>query len=482
MPLRLLPWSPEYGSALQADPDSYDEPDATAAETFEGEWRARRPSGDPPAAVQIVDGVRRVEAHALDDLPDGETAFGLFGSYAVGAVRCEGDRSWVLDGEGDGEGLRVRRSYLQAGGEPRDREIAAGSARLRFRASTPPTARTPNDLVAALNRLMLDEEARLAETLSADESALTLVDGPLRLRAPGPRVAGYVKRTYRWYLEPRQRALLPDLAVGERTPLFRICGGGEEGDRGGRDRTAWYMRLADLGPHVHPLAGVVEINQDVDVFRFEVPSSDGYLTIRTTGQNATHGILHFPDGSSLLSGYSGVGDNFQIVTGLVASGTYFVEVFQLVRSPDPPFPLQTVEAREYALEVAFNRVPPDQHGDRHGTATRVGPNSSTRGVLQNAEDRDFFRFEVPSSGGYLTIETTGTADTVGTLYLRDGTVRSNDDGGDGFNFRIVTGLVPGGTYVVEVSAFVLDAFPIGEFRIGEYVLHVSVDVVRAGAD
>ena len=107
MPLRLLPWSPEYGSALQADPDSYDEPDATAAETFEGEWRARRPSGDPPAAVQIVDGVRRVEAHALDDLPDGETAFGLFGSYAVGAVRCEGDRSWVLDGEGDGEGLRV---------------------------------------------------------------------------------------------------------------------------------------------------------------------------------------------------------------------------------------------------------------------------------------------------------------------------------------------------------------------------------------
>ena len=259
MPLRLLPWSPEYGSALQADPDSYDEPDATAAEILEGEWRARRPSGDPPAAVQIVDGVRRVEAHALDDLPDGETAFGLFGSYAVGAVRCEGDRSWVLDGEGNGDGLRVWRSYLQAGGEPRDREIVAGSARLRFSAATPPTARTPNDLVAALNRLMLDEEARLAETLSADESALTLVDGPLRLRAPGPRVAGYIKRTYRWYLEPHRRALLLDLAVGERTPLFRIPGGGEDGDRGGRDRTAWYMRLADLGPHVHPLAGVVRL-------------------------------------------------------------------------------------------------------------------------------------------------------------------------------------------------------------------------------
>ena len=262
MPLRLLPWSPEYGSAMQADPDAFDEQDAAQAAdaSIEGEWRARQPSGEPPAAVQIVDGVRRVEAHALDDLADGETAFGLFGSYAVGAVRCEGARSWVLGGETrEGELLRVRRSYLQAGGEPRDREIAAGSARLRFRATTPPTARTPNDLVAALNRLMLDEEARLAETLSADESALTLVDGPLRLRAPGPRVAGYVKRTYRWYLEARHRALLPELAVGERTPLFLIPGGGEGGDRGGRDRRAWYMRLADLGVHVHPLAGIVRL-------------------------------------------------------------------------------------------------------------------------------------------------------------------------------------------------------------------------------
>ena len=41
------------------------------------------------------------------------------------------------------------------------------------------TARTPNDLVAALNRQMLDEAARLAETLSADASALRAVPEPL---------------------------------------------------------------------------------------------------------------------------------------------------------------------------------------------------------------------------------------------------------------------------------------------------------------
>ena len=49
--------------------------------------------------MQIVDGVRRVEAHALDDVAEGETASGLFGSYAVGAVRCDGARSWILDGD-----------------------------------------------------------------------------------------------------------------------------------------------------------------------------------------------------------------------------------------------------------------------------------------------------------------------------------------------------------------------------------------------
>ena len=39
------------------------------------------------------------------------------------------------------------------------------------------TARTPNDLVAALNRQMLDEEAKLAVTLSADASALLSANG-----------------------------------------------------------------------------------------------------------------------------------------------------------------------------------------------------------------------------------------------------------------------------------------------------------------
>ncbi|MCY4615459.1 MAG: hypothetical protein OXC71_03585 [Chloroflexi bacterium] len=257
MTLRLVPWSPEYGSGIEADAGAVDDDGASLVDdAVEGAWRAIRPDAAPLPAVQIVDGVRRVEAHAIEDRDDGTIAFGLFGSYAVGVVRCAGTRAHILE---DDNVLRVRRRYLQAGGdhagvEARDRVVQAGGAALDFRAELPAGAQAPADLVAALNRLMLDEEARLAEELSEDASTLTIVDGPLRLRAPGPRVVGYVKRTHRWYLGAERLALLGDLAVGERTPLFRIA---EDDMR--RDRLAWFLRIADMGTQYHHLAGVVRL-------------------------------------------------------------------------------------------------------------------------------------------------------------------------------------------------------------------------------
>jgi hypothetical protein len=285
MPLRLLPWSPEYGSGLNAEPEPASTgPAAEVDVSIEGAWTPRAPSAEPPAAVQIVDGVRRVEAHAIEDLASGGTAFGLFGSYAVGVVRCEGVRARILDGE---RTLRVRRRYLQASGdgpdpELADREVRAGGTALRFRAELPARAQAPNDLVAALNRLMLDEEARLAEELSEDEAVLTVVDGPLRLRAPGRRVVGYVKRTHRWYLAPAELGLLEALAAGERTPLFRISEGGAEPGRTVHERIAWFLRIADLGARFHHLAGIV---------RLEVP---GALPVAEAAELADQTQLALP--------------------------------------------------------------------------------------------------------------------------------------------------------------------------------------------
>ena len=159
MALRLLPWAPEYGSSLQFDADDAEAASAQVDITVEGPWESRAPKTGAPAAVQIVDGVRRAEAHAMDDGPDGPV-FGLFGSLAVGAVRCDGGGASIVEAD---RIPRVERRYLQTGGEPHDRELPAGTATLRFRAMLPPRARNANDLVAALNRAMLDEEALLAD-------------------------------------------------------------------------------------------------------------------------------------------------------------------------------------------------------------------------------------------------------------------------------------------------------------------------------
>ncbi len=248
MSLRLLPWAPEYGTALQFDSDAeaVGAGAPTVDHTVEGPWRALAPTTPPPASVQIVDGVRRAEAHALDEGTDGGAVFGLFGSLGVGAVRLDPGIARLLP-----ETFHVERRYLATGGAPVARVLTSGAATLHFRAEVPSEATTANDLVAALNRLMLDEEAHLAESLSRDESVLTFVDGPLRLRAAGQRVIGYIKRIHRWYLDAERQLLLLRLQPGERTPLFRIT------EAGGSDRLSWFIRLADVGALFHPLSGVM---------------------------------------------------------------------------------------------------------------------------------------------------------------------------------------------------------------------------------
>ena len=250
MPLRLLPWAPEYGTSMQFDADEAADPPAEVDATVERpRWVPVDPDGEPPAALQIVDGVRRVEAHAMDEGPGGRLLFGLFGSFGVGAVRRDESGARIAE-----QHLRVERRYFQTGGDPLDREVEAGSVTLTFRAETPSLATTANALVEALNRTMLDEEAKLAEELSRDESTLTLVDGPLRiLRSPGHRVVGYVKRIHNWYLDAEQLPLLPRLAVGQRTPIVRLT------SNDGHERYSWFLRLADLGGRYHPLAGLMRL-------------------------------------------------------------------------------------------------------------------------------------------------------------------------------------------------------------------------------
>ena len=95
----------------------------------------------------------------------------------------------------------------------------------------------------------------------------------------------------------------------------------------------------------------------------------------------------------------------------------------------------------------------DDHGDTRATATVVQAPSTTAGDLEEAGDRDWFRFELPGAGR-LTVQTTGRTDTFGRLFRgRSSTPEGeDDDGGSGNNFRI-TADARAGTWYVEVRGF-----------------------------
>lgn len=57
----------------------------------------------------------------------------------------------------------------------------------------------------------------------------------------------------------------------------------------------------------------------------------------------------------------------------------------------------------------------DDHGDTRATATVVQAPSTTAGDLEEAGDRDWFRFELPGAGR-LIVQTTGRTDTFGRLF------------------------------------------------------------------
>ena len=107
------------------------------------------------------------------------------------------------------------------------------------------------------------------------------------------------------------------------------------------------------------------------------------------------------------------------------------------------------------------------HGDSRSSATRVEPGSSTQGELV-PDDVDYFRVEVTESGTLVVAFTTSDLDTYGYIEDSSGTVlSSNDDSGEGANFR-VTARVNAGTYYIRVRGFL-------NSQNGPYTLHVETE-------
>src|SRR3990170_8371884 len=241
--LRADPWTPDHGMGFEV---RFEETPASADPTIETDDGSRPvvPAPAEPGTTWFVDGVRRVELRVLAD-EDGRRAPGLFGSWAVGSVRCDGRASFAEH--------EIGRSVVLAGGFLADVvEVAAGRDRLRYEPASEASS-DPDAPLFGLQRTMQRAEAQLAARIAGRGEGLVLVDGRLGFLDPtASPVVGVVKRFVRAYLDPEHDALLARLAPGERTPLFGLVYVGQS-----LERYAWYSRLVPSRPSLHDHSGVV---------------------------------------------------------------------------------------------------------------------------------------------------------------------------------------------------------------------------------
>lgn len=224
----------------------FEETPASADPSVETEdWS--RPLVPPPAGpgtVWFVDGVRRVELRVIAD-EDGRRAPGLFGSWAVGSVCCDGRAAFAEH--------RIGRSVVLGGGFGAGAiQVPAGGERLSYEPASEPGS-DPDAPLFGLQRRMQRAEAQLAARIAGRGQGLVLVDGRLGFLDPtASPVVGIVKRFVRAYLDAEHDALLASLVPGQRTPLFGLVYEGQP-----LERYAWYARLVRSRAAWHDHAGLV---------------------------------------------------------------------------------------------------------------------------------------------------------------------------------------------------------------------------------
>ncbi len=241
--LRADPWSPDYGGDVEATLAAGEGTEIQVDPTIEtADWSsAIVPEAGPGGPLLFVDGVRRVELRVLAE-DGGRRAWGLAGSYAVGAVRSDGPASFEQPVVG-------RILALGAAIASPDLVVRIGTGEaISYRAIAVP-GDDPEAPLQVLQNEMREAEGRLAAELAP--TGLVLADGPLHYpHGPDAAVVGIAKRMVRTYLEGEPAALLPRLMPGERTPLFAL-------GRQVLDRFAWYQRLIELREPWHELSGIV---------------------------------------------------------------------------------------------------------------------------------------------------------------------------------------------------------------------------------
>jgi hypothetical protein len=244
---RIDPWSVEYGSSLDVDPEAED-PAAGCdpfVETEDWDQPITPHEAQAPSRIVFVDGVQRVDVWGRVQQGDMLLEAAL-ASVAVGASICYPDRAEV---HAPGPAARVLAASAGQTLDPIVVPLSRGE--LRFQPES--SQRTGRDGVHDAIRTRRSElERRLAEDLTDDDS-LVVLDGRLSFDPTrATPVVGFAKTIHRFYLDEPQRQLVFRLGERQRTPVFRIV-------YGDTVRYSWYLRLPFTRPIHHSLAGIVRL-------------------------------------------------------------------------------------------------------------------------------------------------------------------------------------------------------------------------------
>lgn len=209
-----------------------------------GEWRPIAPEMQrPPRVVYFIDGVRRIDARVWITLEDGETRPGICASFAAGVARC-GDSAEICS-------TRVERRLIARAG-PTDLRSSVGVYS--------PRAVQADDVDSLMSALQVDMraiEADVARNISLEEDAVVVFDGPIGSGRDVQPAIGYVKTHRVAYLESDLSAVIPELEVGQRTPIFLI---GEQ-----FTRYTWYARLPMPSLAGNPWSGIIRCEASGDM-------------------------------------------------------------------------------------------------------------------------------------------------------------------------------------------------------------------------
>ena len=204
--------------------------------------------------------------------------------------------------------------------------------------------------------------------------------------------------------------------------------------------------------------GLLTSSNDDNWFRFSFPAAGYWVVAADLPQGAntsTFGQIYGSDGLTLVDSSANypASSNLGLIERITAATTAYLRVTSKNGLFGP-----------YVLYSLYEPDDPDGHAGLPFFGTPLSPNGHDSGTLVRPGDIDFFIIDLPSSGT-LTIQTTGSTDTVG--YLFDANINAidhNDDASfpNNLNFLIRDAL-PAGRYYVAVVGY--DVTTLGTYGI-----------------